>query len=229
MSKHKINIFIALVLVLIIVAALSAWLTGRDIKDSLPAESAQPTPALTPSVISTPTPVPTESASPSASPSESPSVSPSATPAPGTSPAPSASPQPSQQVINRTINQSGSFESSTGTKMIMYANWTATSQNSETVTIKLDVILSTYTFSVGAHSGVITVAGVDYAFTNPAIDYKSETTRNNALLTSRSIEVTVPAGQATSIPVSVSWTFNGRYGGVAIDQVTAGGTISIQG
>ena len=111
----------------------------------------------------------------------------------------------------------------------MYANWTATSQNSETVTIKIDVILSTYTFSVGAHSGVITVAGVDYAFTNPAIDYKSEKTRNNALLTSRSIEVTVPAGQATSIPVSVSWTFNGRYGGVSIDQVTAGGTINIQG
>ena len=227
MNKRKINIFIALVLVLIVIAALSAWLTGRDIKDTVPSESAQPTPALTPSVISTPTPVPTESADPSASPSATPA--PSASPSPSASPAPSTSPAPSAQVINRTIDQSGSFESNTGTKMIMYANWTATSQNSETVTIKLDVILSTYTFSVGSHSGVISVAGVDYAFTNPAIDYKSEKTRNNALLTSRSIEVTVPAGQATSIPVSVSWTFNGRYGGVAIDQVTAGGTINIQG
>ncbi len=225
MNKHKINIFIALVLVLIIIAALSAWLTSRDIKDTLPAESAQPTPALTPSVVSTPTPAPTESASPSASPSTSPAPSAS----PSASPAPSTTPKPSAQAISRTINQSGSFESNTGTKMIMYANWTASSQNSETVTIKLDIVLSTYTFSVGAHSGVITVAGVDYAFTNPAIDYKSETARNNALLTSRSIEVTVPAGQATSIPVSVSWTFNGKYGGVAIDQVTAGGTINIQG
>ena len=55
MNKHRINIFIALVLVLIIIAAVSMWLTSRDIKNTVPTESAQPTPALTPSVISTPT------------------------------------------------------------------------------------------------------------------------------------------------------------------------------
>ena len=195
MNKHRINIFIALVLVLIIIAAVSMWLTSRDIKNTVPTESAQPTPALTPSVISTPTPAPAESARPSADPSASPS--------PSVQPGQTAAPQPTQQVINRTINQTGSFESNTGTKMIMYANWTATSQNSETVTIKLDVILSTYTLSVGPHNGVITVAGVDYSFTSPGISYKSEKVRNNAVLTSRSIEVTVPAGQATAIPVSV--------------------------
>lgn len=150
MNKHRINIFIALVLVLIIIAAVSMWLTSRDIKDTVPTESAQPTPALTPSVISTPTPAPTESAQPTAEPSSSPS--------PSAQPGQTAAPQPTQQVINRTINQTGSFESNTGTKMIMYANWTATSLNSETVTIKLDVILSTYTLSVGPHNGVITVA-----------------------------------------------------------------------
>lgn len=217
MNKHRINIFIALVLVLIIIAAVSMWLTSRDIKDTVPAESAQPTPALTPSVISTPTPAPTESAQPSSSPS------------PSAQPGQTAAPQPTQQVINRTINQTGSFESNTGTKMIMYANWTATSLNSETVTIKLDVILSTYTLSVGPHNGVITVAGVDYSFTSPGISYKSEKVRNNAVLTSRSIEVTVPAGQATAIPVSVKWDFYGTYGGVEISRVSAGGTINIQG
>lgn len=201
MNKHRINIFIALVLVLIIIAAVSMWLTSRDIKNTVPTESAQPTPALTPSVISTPTPAPAESARPSADPSASPS--------PSVQPGQTAAPQPTQQVINRTINQTGSFESNTGTKMIMYANWTATSQNSETVTIKLDVILSTYTLSVGPHNGVITVAGVDYSFTSPGISYKSEKVRNNAVLTSRSIEVTVPAGQATAIPVSVKWDFTG--------------------
>lgn len=201
MNKHRINIFIALVLVLIIIAAVSMWLTSRDIKNTVPTESAQPTPALTPSVISTPTPAPAESARPSADPSASPS--------PSVQPGQTAAPQPTQQVINRTINQTGSFESNTGTKMIMYANWTATSQNSETVTIKLDVILSTYTLSVGPHNGVITVAGVDYSFTSPGISYKSEKVRNNAALTSRSIEVTVPAGQATAIPVSVKWDFTG--------------------
>lgn len=221
MNKHRINIFIALVLVLIIIAAVSMWLTSRDIKNTVPTESAQPTPALTPSVISTLTPAPAESARPSADPSASPS--------PSVQPGQTAAPQPTQQVINRTINQTGSFESNTGTKMIMYANWTATSQNSETVTIKLDVILSTYTLSVGPHNGVITVAGVDYSFTSPGISYKSEKVRNNAALTSRSIEVTVPAGQATAIPVSVKWDFYGTYGGVEISRVSAGGTINIQG
>lgn len=221
MNKHRINIFIALVLVLIIIAAVSMWLTSRDIKNTVPTESAQPTPALTPSVISTPTPAPAESARPSADPSASPS--------PSVQPGQTAAPQPTQQVINRTINQTGSFESNTGTKMIMYANWTATSQNSEAVTIKLDVILSTYTLSVGPHNGVITVAGVDYSFTSPGISYKSEKVRNNAVLTSRSIEVTVPAGQATAIPVSVKWDFYGTYGGVEISRVSAGGTINIQG
>ena len=221
MNKHRINIFIALVLVLIIIAAVSMWLTSRDIKNTVPTESAQPTPALTPSVISTPTPAPAESARPSADPSASPS--------PSVQPGQTAAPQPTQQVINRTINQTGSFESNTGTKMIMYANWTATSQNSEIVTIKLDVILSTYTLSVGPHNGVITVAGVDYSFTSPGISYKSEKVRNNAVLTSRSIEVTVPAGQATAIPVSVKWDFYGTYCGVEISRVSAGGTINIQG
>ena len=221
MNKHRINIFIALVLVLIIIAAVSMWLTSRDIKNTVPTESAQPTPALTPSVISTPTPAPAESARPSADPSASPS--------PSVQPGQTAAPQPTQQVINRTINQTGSFESNTGTKMIMYANWTATSQNSETVTIKLDVILSTYTLSVGPHNGGITVAGVDYSFTSHGISYKSEKVRNNAVLTSRSIEVTVPAGQATAIPVSVKWDFYGTYGGVEISRVSAGGTINIQG
>lgn len=221
MNKHRINIFIALVLVLIIIAAVSMWLTSRDIKNTVPTESAQPTPALTPSVISTPTPAPAESARPSADPSASPS--------PSVQPGQTAAPQPTQQVIKRTINQTGSFESNTGTKMIMYANWTATSLNSETVTIKLDVILSTYTLSVGPHNGVITVAGVDYSFTSPGISYKSEKVRNNAVLTSRSIEVTVPAGQATAIPVSVKWDFYGTYGGVEISRVSAGGTINIQG
>lgn len=223
MNKHKINIFIALVLVLIVIAAVSALLTSRNINNTVPTESEQPTPVLTPSVISTPTPAPAQSAEPSASPNTT--NDPNAT----DKPTQTNAPQPSNRVVNRTINQSGSFESNTGTKMIMYANWTATSQNSETVTIKLDVILSTYTLNVGAHSGVITVAGQDYAFTSPAISYKSEQARNNALLTSRSIEVTVPAGQATSVPVSVSWNFNGVYGGVEISRVTAGGTINIQG
>ena len=53
--------------------------------------------------------------------------------------------------------------------------------------------------------------------------------RNEASLATVTATVTVPAGQAASIPVSASWDFFGTYGGVEISQVTAGGKISIQG
>lgn len=210
MDKHRIHIFIALVLVLIIIAAVSAWLTGSSIKDAAPDSSAEPTePAVTPSVVSTPTPAPTptptaDAATPSAQPSQSGGIS-------------------------RSINSSGSFESNTGTKMVMYVNWTAVSENSEDVTLRFDIILSTYTLSVGAHNGVINVNGVDYAFTSPGISYESEKVKNEAKLASITATVKVPAGEKVSIPVSASWDFFGTYSGKEISQVTAGGSIDIQG
>ncbi len=222
MDKRRINIFIALVLVLIIIAAVSAWATGSSIKDTVPSQSAEPTtPVVTPSVVSTPTPAPSETPAPSVQPTDDPAGSGEGNNGGTTAQTPSQ--------LERVINQSGSFESSTGTKMIMYANWTAVSQNSESVTIKVDLVLSSYTLSVGAHNGVVTINGVDYRFTSPGISYKSEKVRNNAALASVTATVTVPAGQAVNIPVSASWDFYGTYGGVEISQVTASGTISIQG
>lgn len=221
MDKRRINIFIALVLVLIIIAAVSAWATSSSIKDTVPRQSAEPTaPVVTPTVVSTPTPAPTETPVPS--------VQPTGEPTGGEGNNGGTTTQTPSQ-LERVINQSGSFESSTGTKMIMYANWTAVSQNSESVTIKVDLVLSSYTLSVGAHNGVVTINGVDYRFTSPGISYKSEKVRNNAALASVMATVTVPAGQAVNIPVSASWDFYGTYGGVEISQVTASGTISIQG
>lgn len=218
MDKRRINIFIALVLVLIIIAAVSAWATSSSIKDTVPRQSAEPTvPVVTPTVVSTPTPAPSETPAPSVQP----------TGGEGNNGGGTTTQTPSQ--LERVINQSGSFESSTGTKMIMYANWTAVSQNSESVTIKVDLVLSSYTLSVGAHNGVVTINGVDYKFTSPGISYKSEKVRNNAALASVTATVTVPAGQAVNIPVSASWDFYGTYGGVEISQVTASGTINIQG
>ena len=222
MDKRRINIFIALVLVLIIIAAVSAWATSSSIKDTVPRQSAEPTaPVVTPTVVSTPTPAPSETPAPSVQPTGEP------TGGEGNNSGGTTTQTPSQ--LERVINQSGSFESSTGTKMIMYANWSAVSQNSESVTIKVDLVLSSYTLSVGAHNGVVTINGVDYKFTSPGISYKSEKVRNNAALASVTATVTVPAGQAVNIPVSASWDFYGTYGGVEISQVTASGTISIQG
>lgn len=222
MDKRRLYIFMALVLALVLIAVISLVLTGGGIKDSAPSGSASPTESAQPS--SAVTPSAEESTSPSASPTVS--VSPTVQPIATAEPTPTPSAQPT---VTRTISESGSFESSTGTKMIMYLNWTLVSQNSETATLRVNLSLSTYTLSLGQRSGVITVAGVDHSFTSPAIDYESELTRNSATLADMSFDVTVPVGQLTSIPVSASWSFNGTYGGTEIAQVTAGGTITVQG
>ena len=42
MDKHRTNVFISLVLVLIIIAAISAWATGSSIKRNAPSVSEKP-------------------------------------------------------------------------------------------------------------------------------------------------------------------------------------------
>ena len=48
MDKHRTNVFIALVLVLLIVAAVLAWTTGSSIVNGAPSESAEPNASVNP-------------------------------------------------------------------------------------------------------------------------------------------------------------------------------------
>ncbi len=209
MDKHRTNVFISLVLVLLIIAAISAWATGSSIKDNAPKVSDDPEVSDSASAAATPTP--------DAAPSATPDVQPTATP------------EPTPVGSTRTVNESGSFSSNTGTKMNMQVNWTVTSANDAELTLQLELVLYSYTLSVGPHNGVVNVNGTDYSFTSPGISYKSEQYMNEASLTC--ITVTVPAalGETVSIPVTASWDFYGTYGGTDISKVTASDTITIQG
>lgn len=210
MDKHRTNIFISLVLVLLIIAAISAWATGSSIKRNAPSVSEKPETS--------------DNASPTVTPTPQPTAEPTATPAPET-PAPTIEPVGN----TRTVDESGSFSSNTGTKLNMVANWSVTSANDSELTLKLDLVLNSYTLSVGPHNGVVTVNGVDYSFTSPGISYKNEQYMNSAPMTSLTVTVPAPLGETVSIPVAVSWDFYGTYGGKDISKITASDTISVQG
>lgn len=207
MDKHRTNVFISLVLVLLIIAAISAWATGSSIRRNAPSVSEKP--EVGDNVPATPTPMPQQTAAPTAE--------------------PTSMPEPTTAGNTRTVNESGSFSSNTGTKLNMQVNWSVTSANDKELTLQLDLVLYSYTLSVGPHNGVLSVNGNEHSFTSPGISYKSEQYMNAAPMTS--ITVTVPAelGETVSIPVEASWDFYGTYGGKDIGKITASDTITIQG
>jgi hypothetical protein len=111
----------------------------------------------------------------------------------------------------------------------MQVNWSVTSANDSELTLQLDLVLYSYTLSVGPHNGVVNVNGTDYSFTSPGISYKSEKYMNAAPMTSLTVTVPAQLGETVSIPVDVSWDFYGTYGGKDIGRITAAETITIQG
>lgn len=205
MDKHRTNVFISLVLVLLIIAAVSAWATGSSIKRNAPSVSEKPEVSDNASAAATPTPQPTPT------------------------PKPTPTPEPTPPGSTRTVNESGSFSSNTGTKLNMQVNWSVTSANDSELTLQLDLVLYSYTLSVGPHNGVVNVNGTDYSFTSPGISYKSEKYMNAAPMTSLTVTVPAQLGETVSIPVDVSWDFYGTYGGKDIGRITAAETITIQG
>ena len=207
MNKHRTNVFISLVLVLIIIAAISAWATGSSIKRNAPSVSEKPEVSDNASAAATPSPQPT--------------VLPTAQP--------TSAPEPTPAASTRTVSESGSFSSNTGTKLNMQVNWSVSSANDRELTLQLDLVLYSYTLSVGPHNGVVNVNGTDYSFTSPGISYKSEQYMNAAPMTSMPLTVPAKLGETVSIPVSVSWDFYGTYGGKDIGRITAADTITVQG
>ena len=111
----------------------------------------------------------------------------------------------------------------------MQGNWSVSSANDRELTLQLDLVLYSYTLSVGPHNGVVNVNGTDYSFTSPGISYKSEQYMNAAPMTSMTLTVPAELGETVSIPVSVSWDFYGTYGGKDIGRITAAETITVQG
>lgn len=210
MSKRRSYVFIALVLALLIIAGLAAILTRNSID-----EPDKPDPQETPEqsqeiVVPTDTPEPT------------------GTPAPTETPEPTESPIPSE-LPTREVSGSGSFRSDTGTNLNMLVKWSASAKDNDEVNVKFDVYLTSYSIGVGARVGTLTVDGTSRSFSTEGIDISNNKSVTETLIHSESVSVPVEFGKTVSIPVSVSWIYNGSYNGKDLETVTAEDVIIING
>lgn len=214
MNKHRVNIFIALVIVLLIIAAVLAWATGADIIRS--------TPKATPIVTELPAGTDSETPAPSSAPT--PTLTPTAEPTPTPAPTPTPTPAPTG---TRVINESGVFTSDTGTTLNMSVKWNIVSANDSELTLSLDVVLTSYALNVRSHTGNIRVCGENHPFTSAPVNI----TENNRLVDTviYSTKITVPAerGETVAIPISVSWDFGGVYHNTQIAAITADSTLTV--
>lgn len=213
MPKQRLHVFIAFVLVLLIIAGLCALLTNGS-KDKVPKE----------------TPEPVESAEPeeSSSPADEPSAKPEETPGPTETPEPEPSLDPSVPVT-RQLNLSGDFASSTGTNLNIGVKWTAESKNDETIKLTVTSYVYSYAMHCGPVSGTMSVNGQSESFSSGTMSYDSTEKLQAVKLHTMTLYLPISVGETVSIPVSVSWNFDGEYNGQQFDGITVEQYIEIAG
>lgn len=211
MPKQRLHVFIAFVLVLLIIAGLCALLTNGS-KDKVPKE----------------TPAPVESAEPekSSSPADEPSAKPEGTPEPTETPEPSLDPS---VPVTRQLNLSGDFASSTGTNLNIGVKWTAESKNDETIKLTVTSYVYSYAMHCGPVSGTMSVNGQSESFSSGTMSYDSTEKLQAVKLHTMTLYLPISVGETVSIPVSVSWNFDGEYNGQQFDGITVEQYIEIAG
>lgn len=215
MDKHRTNVFIALVLVLLIVAAILAWATGSEILSGAPVTSNDgDKPASTKAV---PTPV-AEETEPASTPEQS--KAPKATP----TPKPTATPKPSA----RTLDESGSIKSDTGANINMRVDWHITSKSSTELTLDVEIYVSSYAINAGQHNGVIRLCGKEYAFISEPIRNDDNSSLHDTLIYGQSVTIPAEIGETVAVPISCKWEFGGVYGGKTVNNITAEATLTIK-
>lgn len=211
MAKQKTHIFIALVLVLLIIAAVTAWLTSSPSQE-------EPETDETPAPVSSETPVePTDTPISTAVPVEP-------TTAPET-PAPAESEIPEPQGT-RTLNQSGSFASDTGTNLNIIAEYSITSKDDSTLYVRINVFVNSYSVNIGQRSGTISVNGQPYSFTSSSISYSGDSMKKTQITTAL-VEVPAEIGETLEIPISVDWNYRGAYSGQEIEHIPAETVVTV--
>lgn len=142
-----------------------------------------------------------------------------ATPTAIPSPTPTASVDPAQT----TANSSGEFSSNTGVPLNVVASYSTTPNGDGTYTLTVSAVLRSHALTAAQYADNLCFSiGEDTFYkTSPAINITGEE-QTDTPLGSQSAKV-----KAGSVPVSVSWTFNGSYSGKNIDKITASTTLYI--
>ena len=202
MNKQKGHIFVALILVLLMAAGITAWLTAPKPSD----EAAEP------------------SASPTAAPDVSPSDEPSPSVSPSAEPTPTPTPAPSQDRL-----MSGSFDSDTGTSLNTHTEWAVTRSQSGALVMEVRIYVRSYTLGIGPRSGVVTINGTAYSFRSEALSIESNDSPTETLIYSASQEIYLNPGELLTVPISVTWNYNGVYSGNDIKSITSETSVTVTG
>ena len=202
MNKQKGHIFVALILVLLMAAGITAWLTAPKPSD----EAAEP------------------SASPTAAPDVSPSDEPSPSVSPSAEPTPTPTPAPSQDRL-----MSGSFDSDTGSSLNTHTEWAVTRSQSGALVMEVRIYVRSYTLGIGPRSGVVTINGTAYSFMSEALSIESNDTPTETLIYSASQELYLSPGELLTVPISVTWNYNGVYSGNDIKSITSETSVTVTG
>ncbi len=202
MNKQKGHIFVALILVLLMAAGITAWLTAPKPSD----EAAEP------------------SASPTAAPDVSPSDEPSPSVSPSAEPTPTPTPDPSQDRL-----MSGSFDSDTGSSLNTHTEWAVTRSQSGALVMEVRIYVRSYTLGIGPRSGVVTINGTAYSFRSETLSIESNDSPTETLIYSASQELYLNPGELLTVPISVTWNYNGVYSGNDIKSITSETSVTVTG
>lgn len=202
MNKQKGHIFVALILVLLMAAGITAWLTAPKPSD----EAAEP------------------SASPTAAPEVSPSDEPSPSVSPSAEPTPTPTPDPSQDRL-----MSGSFDSDTGSSLNTHTEWAVTRSQSGALVMEVRIYVRSYTLGIGPRSGVVTINGTAYSFRSETLSIESNDSPTETLIYSASQELYLDPGELLTVPISVTWNYNGVYSGNDIKSITSETSVTVTG
>lgn len=220
-KKSPAGAILALLILVIIVVALIFILNGgknggEDTQESPPVTGqvedtpsgggdadTQVSPTEDVKVTDEPPVEPTETVGPTAEPTPSPTPSPTPTPAPASA--------------------SGSFKSDTGTGLNIVADWTLTPNADGSYTLALTLSAESYSlYTVDSwHAAKLEMGGSSWEFDTKALSYDGPGIGTNEL---GSLTVTV-SGSAVPATATLTWNFQGKYGGTELPKIVATGTI----
>ena len=165
---------------------------------------------------SAPTQKPAQESSPTQRPEPTQAPAPDPTEPPPPTPEPTEPPEGS---IGSTLS-SGNFASSTGTGLNISIAWKATNLGDGKARIAINGSVNSYSLSVMSLPVSISFGNYSASVTGSSINVPNDTITSNSLF---STSIDVDAGYAGTM--TVSWSFNGEYSGVALSDITASGYV----
>ena len=216
MSKNKLYVAIAFILLIIILAVVFFWVISSGDPDAPEMPDETPSTTAAPADESTPEP----------------SLAPTAEPTPSATPTTAPTPEPTDdgKAHTRTLSKSGSFSSDSTTQLKLEVNWSVTSKNDDELLVSVTVNVRHFALGIGRRNGTVSVGSQTQSFQSPDFDDNDESDyASSTQIFTTSFFVPCAIGESVDLPISATWSFNGSYSGVDFKDITAAQEIHIDG